>query len=162
MSNDQIARPLLVEIKGETYEFSPLTVSDITGMVTDYLKMSPVADLIRQKDAFEPEVYGVLLEEAKKKGEKIELGTSSFNEELVKMKNLFYMFWVSLRKKHPKITKKVFDEMILDDKEAAKVLLENLGRIISIADSEPKDDEPKEESTREVVEGTKKKTAHTT
>lgn len=159
MSNEHIQRPLLVEIGGETFTFKPLNVSDITGPVTDYFKMQPVAELIAQKDAFDEQVYDELMKQTKEEASKIEVGTAAFNEQLTKMKNLYYMFWLSMRKTHPQIKKKEFDEMVLNDHDAAKTLLENLGRIIAIADSEPKaETNSDEEGSRVHQEGAKKKT----
>ena len=165
MSNEQIAKPLLIEIGGDDYEFTPLKIKDITGPVTDYFQMNIVAELMRQKDAFEPEIYDQLMKEVKEEAKEIQLGTTRFAEELVKPKNLFYMFWLSLRKKHPEVKKAQFDEMIQADEAAATILLENLGRIIAIYDSTPTEDadeEVKEEGTRTKKKGTKKKIAPST
>lgn len=156
MSNDQIAKPLIVEILGEHYEFTPLKIADITGPVTDYFQTAPIASLLAQRDAFEPEVFEEMLAEVKRESKGIEIGTQKFSDELNKPRNLFYMFWLSLRKKHPQIKKKEFDDMVQKDVDAVKVLLENLSRIIAIVDSEPKEGEEKQEGTRE-GSGTKKK-----
>lgn len=157
MSNEHIARNLLVEIKGETFEFTPLNLADITGPVTDYLKLEPVASLLKQRDAFDEDVFEELLSDTKEKAEGIELGTSAFSNNLVKPKNLFYMFWLSLRKKHPQIKKNEFDKIIQEDTEAAKTLLENLNRILAFVETTPKDEQKEEEGTR-IDNGTKKKT----
>lgn len=163
MSNEQIAKPILIEIEGDHYEFTPLNISDITGPVTDYLKLAPVASLMKQRDALDPEIYDEMLSDVKEESSKIELGTTVFSNEIGKPKNLFYMFWLSLRKKHPTIKKSEFDKMILANPEAAVTLVENLSRIIAIADSTPVDEtETEEEDTRKKVEGTKKKIALST
>ena len=162
MSNEQISKPLIVEINDDHYEFTPLKLSDMVGPVNDYFKMAPVAKLLAQRDAFEPEIFEEMMVTVKAEADKIELGTSAFSNEIGKPKNLFYMFWLSLRKKHPNIKKAEFDEMIQEDLNAASLLLDNIGRIIAISESKPIEEDDKEESTRQVVDGTKKKTVHST
>jgi hypothetical protein len=155
MANDQIAKPLIVEIEGDHYEFTPLKLPDISGPVTDYFKLEPVAALLKQRDAFDAEVFGELMSEVKDGVKGIELGTVAFNEELVKPKNLVYMFWLSIRKKHPEMKKKAFEDMLLKDEDAARTLFGSISRIIALSDSSPKrEDAP----TRKDTEGAKKKT----
>lgn len=155
MSNDQVAKPLIVEIEGEHYEFTPLKVSDIVGPVTDYMKMSPIAALLKQRDAFEPEIFEELMIKAQEESKSVELGTESFSDNVFKPKNVVYIFWLSLRKKHPEIKKIEFDKLLQDNGELIKTLYENFDRIIAFSESQPKDEDS---PTREKSGGAKKKT----
>lgn len=143
MSNEHIASSFLVDIDGESYEFVPLKLKDIIGSVTDYLRMQPVAALLKQRDAFEAEVFEEMLDSAKKEAREIEFGTRRFNEEAFKASNIVYMLWLSLRKTHTEIKFPEFQKLLLSNSESFSHLIENLERVIVISDSTPrKDDSP--------------------
>ena len=141
MSNEQVASPFIVVIDGEDYEFVPLKLVDIVGTATDYLQLQPVAALLKQRDAFEPQVFEEMLVSKKQEVKAIEFGTQRFNEELFKPRNIVYLLWLSLRKKHPEIKFPAFEHMLQHNADAFEMLFDNLNRIIVMSDSEPKEED---------------------
>lgn len=136
--NDQISRPLLCHVGEEVYEFVPLDISDIMGPATDYLKMAPVAELLAQRDAFDPVIFEEMLLIKKRECKAIELGTELFSSELFKPKNIVYLCWLSLRKKRPAIKKSEFEKLLQANPDMLKMLFENIVRILALPSSNPK------------------------
>lgn len=159
--NDHVARPVLQELDGNSFEFHPLNVSDITGPLTDYMQMLETKKVMAQRDALDPETFEYLLNEAKAKASKIKYGATEWSEAIQTLPVLAYTFWLSLRKGDKGVKLADFEQMLINDEEGFQALADNTLRIMGMPEEEAVEDtkNSKEETTGPKKERSKKSTA---
>ena len=98
-----VAAPVTHVVEGETWELSPLVISDFK-QLERHLQEDAIEAVKPTLDGLPEALAVALLEKAHAESLRRRIGTDAFNEAAMSVRGICYMLWLSLRKKHTDAT----------------------------------------------------------